>query len=169
MKAMLRAMACAALLCAPLVSCTSEKAPADTSSTKYLFEEVFNPCREMPPAFLANNHLDSKPEFGDNMVDGYVYWGCFYRGQDYDLGILVTNSPLSQVSRLEPHTLQSVQIAGRAARIQSLPLEKRFCLLYIEMTGGTLTLDLAPRSAIEACPTVTTLAEELVPLLPPGV
>ncbi|WP_107657853.1 DUF3558 domain-containing protein [Nocardia suismassiliense] len=164
----LRVAVGAALLCASMVGCTSDEGPVDTSSTKYLFEEVFNPCREVPSKFLLEHHLGAEPESADNLIDGYIYWGCDYNGRDYDLTIFVSNTPLAEVGRGAPHTFQSIQIAGRAAKILSRPLEKRFCNLYIEMTGGILELGLIPRSPIEACPTVTAVAEGLVPLLPPG-
>ncbi|WP_378731489.1 hypothetical protein [Nocardia brasiliensis] len=169
MSGQLRAVIGAALLCASMVGCANEEAPVDTSSTKYLYDEVLNPCREMPGKFLSDHHLDNAPKALDNLIDGYIYWGCKYSGQAYDFGAMVSNSPLSQVAQLEPHTVRPVQIAGRAAKIQSLPLETKFCNLYIEMTGGILSLYLVPKSPIEACPTLTTVAEELVPLLPPGV
>ncbi|GAA5077657.1 hypothetical protein GCM10023319_15220 [Nocardia iowensis] len=162
-----RGVICAALLCTSLFGCSRDEAPADTSSTKYLYDEVFNPCREMPSKFLSEHQLETTPEPNDNLIDGYIYWGCEYPGQAYDFGVYVSNMPLSALGHT--HAVKPAQIAGRAAKIQSLPLEKISCNLYIEMTGGLLALGLTLKSPIEACPTLSTVAEDLVPLLPPGV
>ncbi|WP_408638738.1 DUF3558 family protein [Nocardia gipuzkoensis] len=158
------------LLCAALSGCTRDKsAPVDTTSTAYMFDNIFNPCRQMPQPFLDRHQFGSNPESTDNRIEDYVSLGCFYQSPKYHLAVGVSNAPLSEVGRTAPHTFQTIRIAGRSAKIQSLPQEQRFCVLRVEMTGGILSLYLSHDVALDPCTTLTALAEELVPLLPPGV
>ncbi|MDE1669153.1 DUF3558 family protein [Nocardia gipuzkoensis] len=159
-----------ALVCTMLGGCTrDEPAPGDTSSTSYIFDNVFNPCRQMPTQFLDKHHLSKAPESIDNRIEQYVSWGCSYENPEYDFVVAVSNAPLSEIPRFARHTFQETRISGRAAKIQNRPLEHVHCVLHVEMTGGILALYLTIKVVLDVCPTLTALAEELIPLLPPGV
>ncbi|MGK8505413.1 DUF3558 family protein [Nocardia asiatica] len=158
-----------ALACAVLGGCThDEPKPVDTTSSQYMYDKIFNPCHQIPKQFLENHHLDTKPEGTENRIEHYVSLGCSYGTSEYDLIVEVSNAPLHEIPLLDRDRYQQTRIAGRAAKILSLPLEQRFCVLNVEMTGGILSLYLARKVALDPCTTLTALAEELVPLLPPG-
>ncbi|MGQ4599991.1 DUF3558 family protein [Nocardia sp. R6R-6] len=158
------------LICAALGGCTrDEPEPVDTTSTSYMFDNIFNPCRQMPQQFLEKHLLEKKPQGLNNLIDHYVSLGCSYHSREYDFVVEVSNAPLSDIPRFDRHTFQPTRVAGRTAKIQSLPLEQRFCVLRVEMTGGILSLSVARNVALDPCSTLTALAEELIPLLPQGV
>ncbi|MGY2027579.1 DUF3558 family protein [Nocardia gipuzkoensis] len=160
----------AVLICAALSGCTrDEPDPVDTTSTSYMFDNIFNPCRQMPQQFLDNHLLKKEPKGINNLIEGYVSLGCSYTGPEYDFVIEVSNSPLGVIPSGDPHRYQETRIAGRAAKILSLPLEQRFCVLRVEMTGGTMSLAVARKVALDPCPTLKALAEELLPQLSAGV
>ncbi|WP_280248287.1 DUF3558 family protein [Nocardia abscessus] len=154
---------------AVLGGCTREDPePVETSSTSYMFDNIFNPCRQIPEKFLEKHHLRKNPQSIDNRIEHYVSWGCSYDSPEYDFSAAVSNAPLGDIPRFARHTFQETRIAGRAAKIQDRPLERVRCVLYVEMTGGILALYLTIEVVLDVCPTLTALAEELIPLLPPG-
>ncbi|MGY2008021.1 DUF3558 family protein [Nocardia gipuzkoensis] len=157
-----------ALICAALVGCTrDEPEPVDTTSTVYMFDNIFNPCRQIPRQFLENHLLDKNPKSGQSSIEDHASLGCTYDGPEYIFTVHVSNAPLSEIGRLNRHTFQETRIAGRAAKIKSLPPEQTSCVLDVEMTGGVLSLYLVIKVVLDVCPTLTALAEELIPLLPP--
>ncbi|MGY1865655.1 MULTISPECIES: DUF3558 family protein [Nocardia] len=159
-----------ALVCAALGGCThDEPQPVDTTSSWYMYDNIFNPCRQMPQQFLSHHHLDTKPEGTENRIEHYVSLGCSYDNVEYDFIVEVSNASLDEIPLLDRDSFRETRIAGRAAKILSLPLEQRFCVLNIEMTGGILSLYLSRNVVLDPCATLTALAEELVPLLPKGV
>ncbi|MGQ4599990.1 hypothetical protein [Nocardia sp. R6R-6] len=158
----------AALISAALSGCTQDEPEPIDTSTDYMFDNIFNPCRQMPQKFLDEHLLKKEPKGINNLIEGYLSLGCSYAGPEYDFSIALSNAPLREVGQFEDHTLQPTRIAGRAAKIQNRPLEHVRCVLYAEMTGGVLALYLTINVVLDVCTTLTALAEELIPLLPQG-
>lgn len=158
------------LVSAAVSGCGKDTAPPpDTTSTQYMFDNVFNPCRQMPESFLAAHELVKDPEGLTSPVESYAAIGCSYSGPAVDLTVQVSNAPLPELGRESPHSFTPTQIGERRARILSLPLERRFCRLDVEITGGILALGASGDPTGEPCKPLRALAEELVPLLPTGV
>ncbi|MBW0272279.1 hypothetical protein ATM97_18880 [Nocardia sp. MH4] len=170
MTGMVRAVGVVALVCAAVSGCGQEAAPpADTTSTQYMFDNLFNPCRQMPESFLIGHGLTKDPEGLTSPVEKYAAIGCSFSGPTIDLTVQVSNAPLNELGRESPNSFAPTEIAQRRARILSLPLERRFCRLDVEIAGGILALGASGDPAGEPCTPLTALAEELVPQLPDGV
>ncbi|WP_280492748.1 DUF3558 domain-containing protein [Nocardia asiatica] len=169
MNKLTQSMIIGALICAALVGCTrDEPEPVDTTSTAYMFDNIFNPCRQIPRQFLENHRFGENPKSGQSNIEDHASLGCTYDGPEYIFSVHVSNAPLSEIGRLNRHTFRETRIAGRAAKIKSSPPGQHpSCVLNIEMTGGVLSLYLVIKVVLDPCTTLTALAEELIPLLPP--
>ncbi|MFD5175521.1 DUF3558 family protein [Nocardia sp. NPDC058379] len=151
------------------VGCAEEPSDTtDTTSAQYLFDNVFNPCRDVPERLLAEYAVGPETKSGDNLVENYAAIGCTYLGTERDFTVTVSNALLSELGRESPGSFAPTQIAGRAARIMSLPQERRFCRLDVEITGGILALTLSGDPSGDNCTVLSAMAEKLVRHLPAG-
>ncbi|MEV6215263.1 DUF3558 family protein [Nocardia sp. NPDC051833] len=163
-------MGAVALACLTVSGCGGETAaPKDTTSTQYMFDNIFNPCRQMPESFLVGHGLTKDSKGLTSPVESYAAIGCSYSGPTVDLTVQVSNAPLDELGRESPHSFAPIEVAQRRARILALPLERRFCRLDVEIAGGILALGASGDPAGEPCKPLMALAEELVPQLPSGV
>ncbi|MEU4710468.1 DUF3558 domain-containing protein [Nocardia salmonicida] len=142
--------------------------PPDTTSTQYLATNVFNPCRQVPTQFLADYRLGAEAKGANNTVENYSAVGCAYAGAGGQLSVAVSNAPLSELGRETPNAFAPNRIAGRPARIMTLPQERRFCRLDVQIAGGILALTLSGDPSGDNCAVLTAMAEKLVPQLPEG-
>ncbi|MEU5405051.1 DUF3558 family protein [Nocardia asteroides] len=152
-----------------LVGCAGQpSAPPDTTSAQYLFDNVFNPCREVPEWLLAEYGIGPETKTGDNLVEQYAAIGCTYVGTEREFSVAVSNAPLSELGRESPGSFAPTKIEGRAARIMSRPQERLFCRLDVEITGGILALTLSGDPAGDNCSVLTSMAGKLMAQLPAG-
>ncbi|MCX4097100.1 DUF3558 domain-containing protein [Nocardia sp. alder85J] len=140
----------------------------------------FDPCHDIPAAVLDSEGLGHKPDDANADGSGGVKWrGCSYFEDDgYGVSIRTTNITLPMVrSNSGFVAAEELNIGGRAALTYhdtDQPDQRGFCLLNLEMRGGSLEISIdnpATRKrsgTLASCDIAKGLATKLVPLIPTG-
>ncbi|MBF6523429.1 DUF3558 domain-containing protein [Nocardia farcinica] len=137
----------------------------------------FDPCEDIPQSVLDSEGLTMKIP-ADSTVSGGIKWrGCqWVKADGYGATVQTTNISVDMVRAKNFVDARELTIGGRQA-IESRQVAdhpESVCTLNIEMQGGSLELNLTnPPSGtktghLDTCELTRSLAEEIMPSVPPG-
>ncbi|BAD59766.1 DUF3558 family protein [Nocardia farcinica] len=167
-----------------IASCgESEDNATVRATTTAPIPSYFDPCTDISPEFIAAHNFESPTPFGPGPAIGPTPGkGCYYvRPREYTVSIAVTGAALGSAAEWQKLTYEEIVVAGRPSEIAG-PQDGRArgggtignlrCLLHVQIAGGMLTFSyydwgLTPNPP-HPCEAVTTIATEVLGMLPPG-
>ncbi|CCF65366.1 conserved protein of unknown function [Nocardia cyriacigeorgica GUH-2] len=138
----------------------------------------FDPCADIPQDVLDSEGLHSRSNSDSEGANGIEWRGCGWVQSDgYAPSIRVTNITVDMVRENKGRVVRDeYTIDGREAIASNTDDEKdprSVCTLHVAMKGGSLEFLLDNPSSnrktghLDTCQLARTLAEKVVPLIPP--
>lgn len=150
------------------------------SSTPSLASDVpsgYRPCEDVPKTVLDSEKLLDKTPDNSDATGGVKWRGCMWVQTDgYAATIQTTNISVEMVREKNFSDARELLINGRQSILTRQVAErlKEACTINVEMRGGSLEINLSnPASnrntgSLDTCELARTLAEKVVPTIPPN-
>ncbi|WP_280467286.1 DUF3558 domain-containing protein [Nocardia cyriacigeorgica] len=157
--------------------------PGSTSTTEGSIPENaptgFDPCADIPQDVLNSEGLHSRSNSDAEGANGIEWRGCGWVQSDgYAPSIRVTNITVDMVRENKGRVVRDEYIIDGREAIASNPDDEKdprsVCTLHVAMNGGSLEFLLDNPASnrktghMDTCQLARTLAEKVVPLIPPN-